>query len=96
MEAGRDSTNTQDALDDCVDCLLQYGKDLLSNPRELYHRCLGIIPHELEDEVVMKGEEITTYQQIVAFCKHRTTHVKYKALSKAAERSVGARHMNAI
>ena len=44
----------------------------------------------------MKGEEITTYQQIVAFCKRRTTHLKYKALSKAAERSPGARHMNAI
>ena len=44
----------------------------------------------------MKGDEITTYQQIVAFCKRRTTHLKYKALSKAAERSPGARHMNVL
>ena len=59
----------------------------LNNPRELYHRCLDITPHELEDEVVMKGEEITTYQQVVALFMYRTTHWKYKALSKAAERS---------
>ena len=82
-------------LDDWVACRLNYGKDLLANPRELYHRCLEIIPHELEDEVVMKGDEIKTYQQIVSFCKRRTTHLKYKALSKAAERSPGARHMKA-
>ena len=43
---------------------------------------------------MIKGEKITTYQQIVAFCKRRTTHLKYKALSKAAEKSPGARHMN--
>ena len=61
-----------------------------------YHRCLEIIPHELEDEVVMKGDEIKAYQQIVSFCKRRTTHLKYKALSKAAERSPRARHMNAL
>ena len=73
-------------LDDWVDCLSKYGKELLSNPRELYHQWLEIIAHELEDEVVMKGDEIKTYQQIVTFCKQRTTHLKYKALSKAAER----------
>ena len=83
-------------LDDWVDCLLKYGKDLLGHPRELYHRCLEIIPHELEDEVVMKGDEIKTYQQIVSFCKRRTTHLKYKALSKVAERSPGAHHMNVL
>ena len=43
-----------------------------------------------------KGEEITTHQQIVAFCKRRTTHLKYKALSKAAEKSPGACHMNVL
>ena len=83
-------------LDDWVDCLLQYGKDLLNNPRELDHRCLEIIPHELEDEIVMKGDEIKTYQQIVDFCKRRTTHLKYKALSRHAEKGPGARHMNVL
>ena len=44
----------------------------------------------------MKGDENTTYQQIVSSCKRRTTHLKYKALSKAAEKSPGARHMHAL
>ena len=71
-------------------------KDILGNPRELHHRCLEITPRELEDEVVIKGDEIKTYQQIVSFCKRRTTHLKYKVFSKAAERLPGARHMNAL
>ena len=83
-------------LDDWIDCLWKYGKDLLGNPRELYRRCLEIIPHELEGEVVMKGDEIKTYQQIVSFCKRSATHLKYKALSKTAERSPGAGHMNVL
>ena len=52
-------------LDAWVDCHLKCGKQIVGNPRELYHRCPEIIPHELEDVVVMKGDEIKTYQQIV-------------------------------
>ena len=40
-------------LDDWVDCLLKYEKNVISNPRELHHRCLEIIPPELEDDIVM-------------------------------------------
>ena len=71
-------------LDDWVDCLLKCGKDL-SNTREFYHRCFEIIPPELEDEIVMKEDEIKTNQQTVFYCKMRTTHQQIQGFQKGSQ-----------
>ena len=83
-------------LDDWEAALGKYGKDLLQNPAELYHRVLEIIPQSLEDEIVLKNDEITTYQDVIAFCKKRTFRLRHIAQSKAATKTGSSRKVAAV
>ena len=71
-------------LDDWVAHLMKHGRDLLGNHEELYHRCLEIIPTNLEEEIVNNQIEITTYREIVDFCKRRTLRARAMAQARIA------------
>ena len=83
-------------LDDWVACLMKHGRDLLGNHEELYHRCLEIIPTNLEEEIVNNQIEITTYREIVDFCKRRTMRARAMAQARIASSQGPRRKVHAV
>ena len=83
-------------LDDWVACLMKHGRDLLGNHEELYHRCLEIIPTSLEEEIINNQIEITTYREIVDFCKRRTLRARAMAQARLASNQGPRRKVHAV
>ena len=75
-------------LDDWTECLQTYGSDLLAAPGILRTLLLGIIPTELEDELLSKPH-VKTWQEIINWCKIKTVYRRQKVLSEAARRPGG-------
>ena len=81
-------------LDDWVECLQQYGTELLAAPGILRTMVLGIIPVELEDELLSKPN-VKTWQEIINWCKVKTVYRRQKILSEAAKRP-GSGRVNSL
>ena len=79
-------------LDAWVECLEEHNSELLAAPLVLRSMVLGIIPTEFEDEILCRPE-VVTYQDIINFCKVRTTYKRQKALSELARKPAGGRIM---
>ena len=75
-------------LDDWTECLQTYGSELLAAPGILRTMLLGIIPTELEDELLSKPH-VKTWQEIINWCKIKTVYRRQKVLSEAARRPGG-------
>ena len=63
--------------------------ELLAPPKVLRTMLLGVIPTEYEDDILAKPE-IVTYQDIINYCKVRTTYKRQKALSELTRRQAVA------
>ena len=57
----------------------------------------GVIPADMETELMPKDVELPTWQSILAYCRKRTTNLRYKELSeqvqnqKPAARGLGSK-----
>ena len=74
--------------DDLVECLQKYGAELLAAPGILRTMVLGIIPVELEDEL-LSMPHVKTWQEIINWCKIKTVYRRQSILSEAARRPGG-------
>ena len=75
-------------LDDWVECLETHCTDLLHAPGTLRSMILGIIPQDLEDELLSKPN-VKTWQEIVSWCKVKTVYRRQKVLSEQARKPGG-------
>ena len=87
--------NLTQHLDAWVECLETHNTELLAAPNVLRSMLLGIIPTEYEDEILVRPE-ITTYAEIIEYCKRRTTYKRQKALSELTRRPTNGPRVNAL
>ena len=80
--------NLSQHLDAWVECLETHNAELLAAPQVLRSTILGVVPTEYEDEILSRPE-VVTYQDIIAFCKKRTTYKRQKALSELTRKPGG-------
>ena len=79
-------------LDDWVDVLATYGEELSHCPRLLKNMVMGVLPKQLEDEVLEKSykPEFRTYDSIIAWAKRKVINVRQKELSEFSRRPTGS------
>ena len=84
-------------LDDWMDVLTTYGEELAHCPRLLRNMVLGILPKNLEDEILEKSykPEFRTYDGIIAWAKRKVINVRQKELSELSRKPPGSR-INAL
>ena len=87
--------NLTQHLDSWQECLESYNQELLNAPNVLRSMVLGIIPSEYEDEILVRPE-VHTWQQVLEFCKRRTTYKRQKALSEMTRRGPSGSRVNAL
>ena len=80
--------NLNQHLESWIECLEMHNAELLAAPKVLRTMLLGVIPTEYEDDILAKPE-IVTYQDIINYCKVRTTYKRQKALSELTRRPGG-------
>jgi hypothetical protein len=71
----------QKHLADWEELVKKYGKNLMTCPGELRAMVLGIIPSDMETELMPKDVEYPTWQTIIAFCRKTTIYLRHKELS---------------
>ena len=81
-------------LDSWVECLEMHNAELLAAPKVLKSMVLGVIPAEFEDDILSRPE-LQTYQEIIAYCKVKTTYKRQKALSELTRKQAPGR-INAL
>ena len=66
-----------------MDQLAEYGAEPINCPDQLRSMVDEIIPEALKTEL-LDHDDVITWQDVIAFCKKRTYHLKAKSLAKAA------------
>ena len=77
-------------LDSWMACREEYGSELYAAPNMLRTMLLGILPQEIENEIMDKPElEGKDYKGIFDWCKKRIEYKRQKALAEFARKSGG-------
>ena len=77
-------------LDSWMACLEEYGSELYAAPNMLKTMLIGILPQEIENEIMDKPElEGNDYRGIFDWCKKRIEYKRQKALAEFARKSGG-------
>ena len=75
-------------LDDWVECLQTHCVEMLHAPGMVRSMLLGVIPTEYEEELLSKPH-IKSWQEIINWCKLRTTYKRQKVLAEATRKPGG-------
>ena len=77
-------------LDSWMACLEEYGSELYAAPNMLKTMLLGVLPSEIENEIMDKPElDGADYKGIFDWCKKRIEYKRQKALAEFARKSGG-------
>ena len=87
--------NLSQHLDSWVECLETHNTELLAAPTVLRNMVLSIIPSDFEDEVLVRPE-ISSYRDIISFCKVRITYKRQKQLAELARRPNSGGRINQL
>lgn len=77
--------NLSQHLDDWVECLETHCTELLHAPGTLRSMILGVLPSDLEDELLSKPN-VKTWQEIVSWCKVKTVYRRQNILAEQARK----------
>ena len=60
-------------LDGWKQLLDSYAPEMHDNPQVLFTTTMSLIPDDFEEEISLKHDDIDTFQEVMEFCKNRTT-----------------------